>query len=96
MPRGLMGALFGSKSWTNEAKNAAVRKKCPPVVDCPVKQTLMASAAEQRKWGVRTKSEVRQARRLAAKITEQQRHGRRTAKWPYAGSYDPTRQKGRG
>jgi hypothetical protein len=98
MPRGgLMGALFNNPSWGAQARNAEARKRCPPIEDCPVKQSLMASAAEQRKWGVRTKSEVRTATRLARKITQQQRAGRQADAWPYKGRYTPVKPaRGRG
>ena len=93
------GGMFGgtSKNWSKRAsqKNKS-RKTCPPVTDCGVKQSLMASAAEQKLWGVRTKKEVGQAKQRAAKIARQQRAGRKTDAWPYAGKYDPTKGRGRG
>lgn len=93
------GGLFGgtSKNWSKRASQKAKSKKtCPPVTDCPVKQSLMASAAEQRLWGVRTKKEVVKAKRLAGQIAARQKAGRRAPAWPYAGTYNPTKQKGRG
>lgn len=88
-----MGRLLNDPSWGRQAKNAEARKRCPPIDDCPVKQSLMASAAEQRKWGVRTKSEVRKASRLARTITQRQRAGRNAPAWPYGGTYNPAKKK---
>lgn len=88
--------LLGSKTWSAQAKKANKAKKtCPPVTDCKVKQSLMASAAEQKLWGVKTKKEVTQAKQLANKIASQQKAGRKQARWPYAGTYDPTKGRGR-
>lgn len=89
------GGLFSSRSWTSQVNRND--KRCPPIGDCKVKQTLMASAAEQRLWGVRTPKEVKAAKALAAKISRQQRAGRTPSKWPYAGSYQPLKdEKGKG
>ncbi len=65
------GGLLGgtSKEWSKRAaqKNRS-RKTCPPVTDCGIKQSLMASAAEQSLWGVKTKKEGGQEdRRLAVR-----------------------------
>jgi hypothetical protein len=50
MPRGgLIGALTGSKSWTAQARNAEVRRRCPPVRDCDVKNTLMGGSKPKKK-----------------------------------------------
>src|SRR5690242_5702859 len=91
------GGLFRpTNSWGAQVKTHEIRKRCPPIEDCPVKQSLMASAAEQKLWGVKTKKEVRTAKAKAARIAKQQRAGRKTDTWPYKGKYDPTKGKARG
>lgn len=74
-------------SWTNRAK-------CPPIDDCPVKNTVQK--------GKRNKPTKKQQRE-AAELAVIQAQARETAKgkkeqkgmWPFAGSYDPKRERGR-
>lgn len=86
--------LFGSGnaiSWTNRAK-------CPPIEDCPVKNTV-------KKGGKPTAKQAREARKLAARKTAavRARKGKAAPEpepprkgWPFAGSYSPPRERGRG
>lgn len=83
--------LFGGNaiSWTNRAK-------CPPIEDCPVKNTVQK--------GRRSRPTAKQARE-AAQLAATQKAARKRGKsaepepqkkgWPFAGSYDPRRERGR-
>ena len=75
-------------SWTNRAK-------CPPIEDCPVKNTV--------RKGKPTAKQAREARQLFATQKAARRAARgkgaepepKKAMWPFAGSFDPKRERGR-
>lgn len=84
--RGLIPMATSDKSWTKAAKNAEVRRKCPPVEDCAARNA-------------RAKKPSARDRKRAAELAAQAKAARQAKNtWPNkkGGSYEPSKGKARG
>lgn len=86
--RGLIPMATSDKSWTKAAKNAEVRRRCPPVEDCPPRNA-------------RTRQPSAKDRKKAAELAAQAKAARQAKKnkantWPNKGKYEPNKGKARG
>ncbi len=89
-------SLFKSNaiSWTNRAK-------CPPIEDCPVKNTVRGgrkpTKQQQREIAkaIAAQEAAAKAKRSAKRQSAQEPEPKRAA-WPFAGSYNPKRGRGKG
>lgn len=89
-----MGLFGGGNaiSWTNRAK-------CPPIDDCPVKNTVKKGGR-----GKPTRKQAQTAKQLAAaQRAARGKRGKAAAPepeprrgWPFAGSYNPKQDRQRG
>lgn len=86
--------LFGGNaiSWTNRAK-------CPPIDDCPVKNTVRKGSKPTKKQQQEIAKAIA-AQQAASKTKRSARQQpepeQKRAAWPFAGRYDPKKDRGRG
>ena len=93
------GLLRPTNTWGARTRTDDLRRKCPPVQDC---------AAQNARPAKPTKKQLREAARIAAAQAASRRKNSRGRKaepapqqkqrgvWPFASSYDPKKDRGRG